>query len=465
MELIFLGIFSLFFCVAAWWTSRAFRAPGCFWLNPLVLPLLVWAASYLLWAWVRTTVSPSDALLEREGAEPETRLLVVSFATLFIALLGVSLRTFVPSKARLIRPISVKNIAKQERFLIHLVFIATAGAWLTRFQWGLVFGLYEDFEALTHSFWENVIGSVSGLIWFSMPACLLAYSVSKQRLFLLESSLLLGLILAYALMSTSKGALMQPIFCLLIVASALGHGNIRRDGWVFAAAVVAIFVFGAYSYEIRDHAYFAIRGLGDYDVDAVAAHVFSLPLSDVLEKNLPNVLERVVGYGDALARMIEGSVDRRNPMYALGSLVEFGNIVPRFVWEDRPHLSFNHYVTEAVWGMHGLLSETPIGRIGEAFYVGGWFGFIYAIIYGALFGLFGVAWARLRGSVWGAAFAASLLIVWVMPDAYLTYGWKQVAGDFAIWFLGRTIMGFAVDSEVPQKGSHSGRTAYVSGGG
>jgi len=454
MELIFLGIFSLFLCVAAWWALRAFRAPRCFWLNPLLMPLVVWTANYLLWAWVRATVSPADAMLKWE-AQPETRLLVVLFAALFIALLGVSLRTFVPSKVRLIRPISVKNIGERERFLIHLLFIATAGAWLTRFQLGLAFGLYEDFEALTHSFWENVIGSVSQLIWFSMPACLLAYSVSKRLLFLLESFLLIGLILAYALMSTSKGALLQPILCLLIVASALGRGNIRRDGWLFGTTVLVLVVFGSYFYEIRDYAYFAIRGLDDYDANAIAAHVFSLELSDVLEKNLPYVLERVVGYGDGLARMIEGSVDRGNPTYALGGLVEFGNMLPRFVWEDRPHLSFNHYVTESVWGMHGLLSETPIGRIGEAFYVGGWFGIIYAIIYGALFGLFGMAWARLRGSVWGAAFFVSLLIVWVIPDAYLTYGWKLVAVGCAIWFLGRTIMGVAADSEVPEKGSHS----------
>jgi hypothetical protein len=444
MELMIVGLTSLLFLVVAGWVLRSFRASRCFWLNPLVLPISVWTASYPVWAVVRSTVYPEDSISGLGGIHLETSLLVVLFATLFIALLGVSLRIFVPAYARRLEPMAAMHVSRRESVLIHLVFVVVAGAWLVRFWTGSVFGLYEEFEQLTHSLWENMVGTLAGVVWFALPASLLAYGVSRKWIFLLETLLLIGILLAFAVVSTSKGVLLQIIVCLLVVSSAFRNRYVRiTKGSVvlMIAGIAGLILFGVYSYEIRDKAYGAVRGLAGYDVREITDLVGVLPAGEVIGKNLFRVVDRIIGYGDGLARLVEGSADRSNPLYALGSLVEVGNLVPRFVWEGRPHLSFNHHVTSAVWGQYGLLSETPIGRVGEAFYVGGWFGVSYGLLYGALFGLIGLSWARLRKSVWGAACAAAVLLVWVLPDAYLTYNLKQLVVVIGTWRLGLLVIG------------------------
>lgn len=448
MEPMIVGLTGLLFLVVAGWALRSFRTSRCFWLNPLVLPISVWTASYPVWAMVRSTVYPEGSISGLGGIHLETRLLVVLFATLFIALLGVSLRIFVPAYARRLEPMAAMHVSRRESVLIHLVFVVVAGAWLVRFWSGSVFGLYEEFEQLIHSLWENMVGTLAGVVWFALPASLLAYWVSRKWIFLLEALLLIGVLLAYAVVSTSKGALLQVIVCLLVVSSAFGHRYVRSvkgNVVLMITAIVGLILFGAYSYEIRDKAYYAVRRLAPYDVREIAERVGVLPAGEVIGKNLFRVVDRLIGYGDGLARLVEGSADRSNPVYALGSLVEIGNLVPRFVWGGRPHLSFNHHVTSAVWGMYGLLSETPIGRIGEAFYVAGWFGVSYGLLYGALFGLVGMAWTRLRRSVWGAACWVAVFLVWVLPDAYLTYNLKQLVVVIGTWRLGLLVIGSCGD--------------------
>lgn len=429
-------IFGVLFLVVATWTLLSFRAPRCVFLNPLLLPILMWTASYPIWAIARSIFLPEDSR-GLESTHLETRLLVVLFATVFVALVGIGSRVSVPARFRRIEPIAAVHVGSREALLIHLVFVAVCGAWMVQLWSGSVFALYEEFAQLTHSFGENLVATVAGALWFALPGCLLAYGVSKKKVFLAESMLLIGLVLTYAMLSTSKGALFQLAVCLLMVSSAFGYGNTKRLATWMIPVVAVVTLFGAYSYEIREKAYFAVRGLSENPLDEIAEVLASAHPGEVIGANLPLVVDRVITYGDALARLIEGKADRSAPLYVLGSLVEIGNLIPRFVWMDRPHLSFNHHVTAAVWGQHGLLSETPIGRVGEAFYVAGWMGLVYGLVYGALFGIVGLSWARLRRSVWGAACAISILLVWVQPEAYLMYGLKSVVFVLVIWRLGR----------------------------
>lgn len=441
-----MGLTTFLYLAVARWGLCSFQTPGTFWLNPLVFPIAVWTMSYPIWAIVRSPALPLGPPFGVEDVDLETRMLVVLFATLFVALLGISVRLLVPHRARRIDPIAAAHVRRREKLLIHLLFVAVSSAWLLRFSWGSMFGLYEEYEQLTHSFGENLVSMIAGAIWFALPGCLLAYGVSRTKMFLVESMVLSGLVVVYAAVSTSKGALLNLIACLLMVSSAFGYGNLRKyAAWLIPSVALLIF-FAVYSYAIREQLYFSVRGLADYDYEKVADTVMSLSTDDVLGRYLPSVVDRVVGYGDGLSRLVEGQADRGDPLYALGSFVEVGNLVPRFIWEGRPHLSFNHHVTGAVWGQYGLLSETPIGRIGEAFYVGGWIGLTYGLLYGALLGAVGMAWSKLRRSVWDAAFTISILLMWALPDAYVTYGLKQVIVALAVWRLGVLFIGSAMQS-------------------
>lgn len=423
------------FFAVAWWALRSIRARRCFWLNPLVAPITVWTLSYPVWALLNgTSLVPT-----LETFEVETRVYVVLFSTLFVGAMGIALRAVFPSGLRKIEPMRFGSgrRGRTEERVIHVLFATVLLSWLARWSAGLVFGLYEDFESLTHSLVENIIGELSNLVWLAFPACLIAFGVTRRKVFLVESSVLGANLLLYAVVSTSKGVIAQVAMCILMVMSALGISTLMRTGLVVALLVAGGGLFGLYSYELRNKAYFAVRGQEEYDVSRVINVLTLSSVDQLLEMRGTALIERITGYGEGLARLLEGRSADRDRTYVLGSVVEIGNLVPRVVWEERPHLSFNHYVTGAVWGQYGLLSESPIGRIGEAFYVGGWIGIVYGIVYAVAFGLIVIAWRRARESVWGAAYVVSLLIVWVFPDAYLIYHLKQTLILWVVFRLGK----------------------------
>lgn len=423
------------FFVVAWWALGSFRAQRCFWLNPLAAPITVWTLSYPVWALLNDTgLVPAQATVELE-----TRISVVLFSTLFVGAVGVALRFFFPRRLRRIEPVTIGRFKRgtTEERAIHALFATVLLSWVARWRLGLVLGLYEDFGSLTHSLVENIVGELSNLIWLSLFACLIAFGVTRRKVFLAEASILGANLVLYAAVSSSKGTMAQVAMCILVVRSALGVSTQMRSSFVIALLAAGVGLWGIYSYELRDAAYFALRGQEEYDVGPIISTVTSSSWEEVLGRQGPVLIGRITGYGEGLARLLEGKSVERDPTYVLGSLVEIGNLVPRVVWEDRPHLSFNHYVTGSVWGKYGLLSEEPVGRIGEAFYVGGWIGILYGIIYGVAFGLIGLAWRRARESVWSAAYVLSVLIVWVFPDAYLTYHLKQTLILWGIFRLGK----------------------------
>jgi hypothetical protein len=419
------------------------------------MPLAVWTLSYPVWA----ILSGTELVADSSAAEVGTRLLVVIFPMLFVGAIGITLRCFFPVRLRQLEPAGIGTLRRAESMAIHVVSVMVLVSWLEKWRLGLVFGLYEGLEQLTHSLWENLIGETSNVVWLALPACLLAYGVTRRCVFLLEGTLLGTAVLLYSVVSTSKGSLLQIFVCILVVVSALGLNTVRRSAMLVALVVVVGVPFAIYSYELRDKAYFAVRGLDEYDIRTVIGLLSSPSMEEVFGKRFISVVERATGYGDGLARLVEARSVDRDPIYVFGSVVEIGNLIPRFLWEDRPHLSFNHYVTGAVWGQYGLLSESPIGRVGEAFYVGGWAGLIYGAVYGVLFGLIGVAWLRLRKSVWGAAYVVSLLIVWVLPDAYLMYHLKQVVILWGVFRLGKALT--AADRQAPSRVSFNLRGGPV----
>jgi hypothetical protein len=427
------------YCFAAWWAYRSIRTANPF-LNPIFLPIIIWTANYP----VRAILVARDATALRDNAiadlpDIEHYLLGVLYAAFFLLILGVTLRAFLPHKARVLSPIDFHgsphfSLLARERFVIHF----SIACYFVAFAYQLtnigVTSLYEDFEQLQKTRLEILVGEIIALKWFFATASALAFFLSKRRAFLIETILIAVSIIVTATISTSKGQFMNLAVLSMMLLAIIG----RRVNYLLMSLLAVFgFLIGVYSYEIRENAYFIIRGLdssGDSARTVYEIIVNKSPI-EVIEKHAVSVIDRFSYYGDALGLMISGRVDHSNQMYMLGSLVEFGNLIPRGVWEDRPHLSFNHHVTSAVWGLTGLLSETPIGRIGEAFYVANWWGVLFAIVYGILFGLLAIQWHSARRSILGAAAWVAALLGWAVPDAYLLYGLKQILVIGFVFFI------------------------------
>jgi hypothetical protein len=156
---------------------------------------------------------------------------------------------------------------------------------------------------------------------------------------------------------------------------------------------------------------------------------------DLWKQQVGKVFSRFDGV-DSLILCQRPNPLHRKGLYAAGSLVELGNMFPRVVWKTRPHLSFNHHVTHAVWGMPKYyFLEMPIGRIGESFYVLNWGGVVYALFYALLWRWLYRRFMLRSTNDLETAFYLCLLFVVVLPDAYLVYNWKRLVVVTAAYIL------------------------------
>jgi hypothetical protein len=230
--------------------------------------------------------------------------------------------------------------------------------------------------------------------------------------------IVVALIVADAVITTGKGMLVNVGIVSLAMTSYFG----TKPRKVVVAGLAAMGIaFGVYSYLART--YGNVRG--EFSVAEFLGTVEEVKenLDQSRDVGIGGIVERF-SYLDGLALLLRQDVGDPGP-YAGGSLIEVAMLLPRSVWPSRPHYSFNHYVTSSVWGFNSF-SETPIGRVGEAFFVLGWFGLVYALIYGLGFAALVRALLRARSGQFVHAVYVFLLVVVAVPDAYLTYGWKTV---------------------------------------
>jgi hypothetical protein len=86
------------------------------------------------------------------------------------------------------------------------------------------------------------------------------------------------------------------------------------------ALIARLVVSGAYSYEILKNAYSAVRELEPYGVNTIGDVTQSSHPDEVITKGLPLVVNRVIVYRDGLPQLVDGAVERSDPLYALGVL-------------------------------------------------------------------------------------------------------------------------------------------------
>ncbi|MEB3196896.1 MAG: hypothetical protein VKP62_06790 [Candidatus Sericytochromatia bacterium] len=420
--------------VIGWRYVRAVqqRAPHTLWLMP---PTYVLGLGYLVYTlyplWISSPWSPDPDL------DPDTLALSMLFATVFqLILLAVFFLRGFPD-ATPTSP-STDDPQEAERYapVLHLGFLFALAPFAYRAATGNWFTLYEDITDLHASLGGLICESLYPVVYMYFPLAFSLLKHARLRGVIAFQLGLLGLVLlTSAAISTAKGQLLLFLFLYLVYVN-LTQQRLRKG--LIAGLLVLGVAFSIYSHTLR--LYGKVRGEVSWEVLSRNAGVISETFLENSGTALNSLVERHNQIRGLYILMTRPD-DWDREAFFLGSVVELGNLIPRWVWPDRPHLSFNHFATRAIWGHEQLLSETPVGRIGEAYFVFGPFGLVFAAIYGLFFRLL---WqfrlAYMGEPFWQAAYGM-LLFMFVIPDAYMFYNIKAVLlagpGLFALWLLHR----------------------------
>jgi len=359
-------------------------------------------------------------------------LSALSYATLFVIILlliyirnkGAGIDNYNPQKI----PVEAEDI-----FICHATFIISLGIFIYSYYNGKLFGLYTDEADLYSTFSSNLIMMFDSVKWFCIASCAIVYSKIRRRVFLVELITIVATIFFQSVASTAKGPLVALMLFYLFVTS-LNHAKINH--LLIVMTSIIIYLYMKATYLIR---YFGVVR-GEFSLEQITSNYADLrsfyDASENIEQLSGSVADRF-NYLDGLILTMQNFRLLDNGYYSLGGIAELLNILPRFVWEDRPLINFNIYLTQNIWGFEGLVSETPIGRIGESFFVLGYGGLLYAILYGKLLSFVENKIFN-NSSISYLSMYFVILYYYVWSDAHIMFYWKTI-----LWvILTITILGF-----------------------
>lgn len=402
---------------ALFWVIRQTAHPSRMFAHVLAVPWLWFIINYPLRAIVLAAGDGSSNYFPPLG-DVEI-IAALAYATLFFFVLCI-----VTLSVSTLRTPTLQYYRGEEIWMCRAFFAITVGVFCFRLFSGRVFGLNESIEDLTTDFATNLALSLDSVKWLALVSAVALWRLKRAREFLVIAATTSILIAAHAILSSSKGPFFQLVLIYLLFCGVLGkfpNQFLLSVGTLFAVA------YGGLSYLQRQ--YSVVRG--DFSLDVLVDNVSNLveqlgdqDLGSLIALATASVTERL-NYLDALVLALRKAGEISDPLYQLGGISELLNIVPRFIWESRPIINFNIYLTDFIWGIPGLVSETPIGRIGESALVLGWAGIVLAPVYGAIFGVIGKIFAGSQSPTRLAVYVA-LLLNFVWPDSHSVFLWKSV---------------------------------------
>ncbi len=405
------------------------------WASPITFWLPFYVLNYPLRAVILSATNGTsveqDVLFYDYAFLPGEIVAALAYSTLFaVILLGVY--ASLPRLPELCRKGTAlsggQSQPQEECFTLFLgaFFLVNAVAFGFQVATGNAFSLYTSLEDLKRPFLVNLLLQMRSLKWL-----LLAYAFLRVQ----RSRSVLGLVLTFsclfievcgAIISTAKGGLLA-IALLWAVSAGIVRQRLPYATLAGVAVLAASFAF--FSQAVRQHG-----SVGDRSAPVLlTAHENMLVAGNVLngggsawEKRLMRIGSRL-SYLDAIMLIQRQQPYVADGPYTFGSIVELGNVVPRILWPNRPHLSFNHEMTHAVWGMsrHHFL-EMPIGRIGESAFMLGWAGLMLAPLYAVLWHWLYTRFYLAARDDRELAIYLGLLCLIVLPDAYLLYNMKAI---------------------------------------
>lgn len=330
---------------------------------------------------------------------------------------------------------TTRGLARGQAWYLHLLVVIYFVGFAHTALLGRLFslGAQEDLEV-------SVVAArfVTGAKWFTLGYAALLLRKERSWIVIGEVLAIAASIMVSAVASSSKG----DVVSLLILLLLWGNLTLRPlPKWLVACAAIAAAGFGVFSFMMRTYGTVSDKkssfGLVRENLERAAE---ASEDRDSLQANgVDAAIDRFMGV-DGLTLCQRAGTFLESGEFRMGSMAELVLLIPRFVWPERPKRYFNVYLTHAVWGGRwDIVSHTPIGRIGESFFVLNWAGVSYAVIYGLL-------WAWLHRRLWCNARSAaeaslyvSLLYCAVFTDDNLFSNGPTIVALVAIAAVGAAI--------------------------
>jgi len=230
------------------------------------------------------------------------------------------------------------------------------------------------------TFIDNLIFNLSKLLyltWYLSLAYFFERKNFKSRLILI---IILSLITLDILLSTSKA----PVL-FTIVITLWQFSSYKKKFSLFKILISIILIITSYVYSYYSRYYFEIST--SIDMSKVSEILSSLKSDSSISlfDFFVSPFFRRFELLDNLAIVISRSDYVNMGHYFLGTFVELLNVIPHSIWNDKPLLFFNYFVTTEVYQASGYWSSS-VGRIGELYLVGG--PFLAIMVFPILFVLF-----------------------------------------------------------------------------
>lgn len=400
------------------------------WVNPMFLMLLYYLFNYPVRAYLLAEYPDrfnAHSFTETEilaGLEYSTYYVV-----LFVAAYLLLLKQF---RIRLDFSSLRMGALDPSLFLLTAFLVLLSGTITIGYQIsvGGSFSLGADIEELRRPLWVNLAGLPYSLKWFAICMGLLLWLKTRSVPVAVTTALLCSLSLMEAFLTTAKGIVVSFLL-LFFFLDNLVTGRVLRASALVIGILLTVF-FSSYSYYARYEGGIGLASLKDY-VD-FAGTFLQRDFLEAVDAQIDNVIERGTYYLDALLLMGRMDASAGSGAYALGSLVELTNLVPRAFGIVSEQYSFDRHVTYAVWA-DSSFSQVFIGRIGESFFVLGFGGLLYALIHAGIFAFVASRWATLSKDIGGIALYFAVLQGWLYPDASLMYQAKNLITILLCYFL------------------------------
>lgn len=307
-----------------------------------------------------------------------------------------------------------------DEYLNNLLFVVICVVFVFKIATGRLYGLYEDVSDLYAPFWVNFILMFDAIKWFCAPLALTLWFLKHKKIYLYQGISIFGLIIFESVATTSK----SPIIGLLLLF--LFYKSIKKEKvsrkLLFIIPVIIVFMITTYMVRF----YGNVRG--SFAFESLVSNyqiITQVPdIEDIALKSLGSVAQRF-NLLDGLMMTIRNSGRINKDIYEIGGVAELLNFIPRFIWSDRPLINFNIFLTQHIWQYDKQISETPVGRIGESYFVIGYLGLLYAIFYGFLF-------AKIENffmgnlSTIGLAYYFFILYYYIWSDAHVVFYAKTI---------------------------------------
>jgi hypothetical protein len=433
------GLFVLAGAVGAMlWVLNSVANPNRMFSYILALPWLWFVANYPVRALV---LGASDAAGNFNPPLGEQEILVaLAYASLFFFLLCVT--TIWVSKLR--TPI-LQYYRVEEIWMCRAFFAIAIVSFCFRIAAGRIYGLNSSEEDLKTDFMSNLLLSLDTVKWLALVSATALGLLTRKREFIVMAATTAILILTFSILAASKGAMVQLVLIYLLFKGILG---IPPNKKLLSTGVLIAITYSGFSYMQRQYA--IVSGNFDFyllidSLDEMFNQIDNENFDTLIDLTVGSVANRL-NYLDALVLAMRKFGEIANPLYQFGGFSELLNIIPRFIWESRPNINFNMYLTEFVWGIPGLVSETPIGRIGESVLVLGWAGLVLAPVYGAIFGMIGKVFSGSQSPTRLAVYV-TILVNFVWPDAHGVFLWKALVTILIVVWVVQYFVRFFVRPE------------------